>query len=70
MSVWVCVQLGQANSPVSGAIGALQAGHLQSRELTQELTSLVQAGMNLACLDLTTGTLEQHLELAEHLGEV
>ena len=59
-----------SSSPVSGAIGALQAGQGQTRELMQELHALAQAGMNLACFDLAAGSLEQHLDLAEHVAEV
>lgn len=59
-----------ASSPVSGAIGALQAGQGQSRDLLQELTGLAQAGMGLACFDIASGSLEQQVELAEHVNEV
>ena len=64
------MQAGMSSSPVSGAIGALQAGQGQTRELMQELNALAQAGMNLACFDLAAGSLEQHLDLAEHMAEV
>lgn len=60
-------------SPVSGAIGAVQAGQLgqgQGGELIHELTALVEAGMDVACFDLSQGTLEQHLDLADHLVQV
>lgn len=60
-------------SPVSGAIGAVQAGQLgqgQGSELMHELTALVEAGMDVACFDLSQGTLEQHLDLADHLVQV
>ena len=62
-----------AASPVSGAIGAVQAGQLgagQGGELVHELTALIEAGMDVACFDLSQGTLEQHLDLADHLVEV
>lgn len=57
-------------SPVSGAIGAVQAGQIQTRGTVQELAALAHAGMNLVCFDLAEGYLEQHLELAEHVAEV
>ena len=57
-------------SPVSGAIGAVQAGQAQGNELMRELTSLCDAGMDVACFDLSQGLLEQHLDLADHLTEV
>jgi len=68
------VQVTAAASPVSGgAIGAVQAGQLgagQGGELVHELTALMEAGMDVACFDLSQGTLEQHLDLADHLVEV
>jgi len=67
------VQMTAAASPVSGAIGAVQAGQLgagQGGELVHELTALMEAGMDVACFDLSQGTLEQHLDLADHLVEV
>ena len=67
------VQVTAAVSPVSGAIGAVQAGQLgagQGGELVHELTALMEAGMDVACFDLSQGTLEQHLDLADHLVEV
>ena len=59
-----------AASPVGGTIGAVQAGQGQGSELTHELAAWVEAGMDVACFDLCRGTLEQHLELADHLVEV
>ncbi|KAL0052368.1 hypothetical protein WJX82_000973 [Trebouxia sp. C0006] len=67
------VKVTAAVSPVSGAIGAVQAGQLgagQGGELVHELTALMEAGMDVACFDLSQGTLEQHLDLADHLVEV
>lgn len=67
------MQMTAAASPVSGAIGAVQAGQLgagQGGELVHELTALMEAGMDVACFDLSQGSLEQHLDLADHLVEV
>lgn len=55
---------------MSGAIGAVQAGQAPSRGIVQELAALAHSGMNLVCFDLAAGSLEQHLELAEHVAEV
>ena len=55
-------------SPVSGVIGAVQPG--QGNDVVQELTALVEAGMDVACFDLSQGALEQHLDLADSLAEV
>jgi len=56
---------------VNGAIGAVQAGQAaQGNELMRELTGLVEAGMDVACFDLSQGLLEQHLEVADHLTQV
>ncbi len=61
-----------AGSPVSGTIGAVQAGQGQGQgnELVHELQALLDAGMDVACFDLCQGTLEQHLDIADHLTEV
>ncbi|KAL0036669.1 hypothetical protein WJX79_004969 [Trebouxia sp. C0005] len=67
------IKMTAAASPVSGAIGAVQAGQLgagQGGELVHELTALMEAGMDVACFDLSQGSLEQHLDLADHLVEV
>ena len=68
------VQMAMAGgfSPVSSTIGAVQAaqGQGQGNELLRELSSLVEAGMDVACFDLSQGLLEQHLDLADHLAEV
>ena len=54
-----------------GAIGAVQAGQaVQGNDLIRELTGLVEAGMDVACFDLSQGLLEQHLDIADHLTEV
>lgn len=56
---------------MTGAIGAVQAGQAApGNELIRELTGLVEAGMDVACFDLSQGLLEQHLDLADHLTEV
>lgn len=56
---------------MNGAIGAVQAGQAaQGNELMRELTALVEAGMDVACFDLSHGLLEQHLDIADHLTEV
>ena len=69
-----CIQLTASagnSSPVTGAIGAVQARQAaQGNELLRELTDLVEAGMDVACFDLSQGLLEQHLDLADHLTEV
>lgn len=59
-------------SPVSGgAIGAVQAGQAAPGcELLQEVTGLLEAGMDVACFDLSQGLLEQHLDIADYLAEV
>ena len=59
-----------AGSPTNGAIGAMQPGQAQGNELVRELTGLVEAGMDVACFDLSQGVLEQHLDLADYLTEV
>lgn len=54
-----------------GGIGAVQAGQAApGNELFQEVTGLVEAGMDVACFDLSQGLLEQHLEIADYLAEV
>ena len=56
---------------MNGAIGAVQAGQAaQGNELIRELTGLVEAGMDVACFDLSQGLLEQHLDIADHLTQV
>ena len=56
---------------MTGAIGAVQAGQVApGNELIRELTGLVEAGMDVACFDLSQGLLEQHLDIADHLTEV
>ena len=69
-----CIQLtasAGSGSPVTGAIGAVQAGQAApGTDLMRELTGLVEAGMDVACFDLSQGLLEQHLDLADHLTEV
>lgn len=56
---------------MTGAIGAMQAGQAaQGNELMRELAGLVEAGMDVACFDLSQGLLEQHLDIADHLTQV
>ena len=62
------MQMGAASPVGSPAIGALQPG--QGNDVIQELTSLVEAGMDVACFDLSQGALEHHLDLADSLAEV
>lgn len=59
-----------AGSPVNGAIGAVQAGQGPGSDLVRELAGLVEAGMDVACFDLSQGLLEQHLDIADTLTEV
>ena len=48
----------------------MQPGQAQGNELIRELTGLVEAGMDVACFDLSQGVLDQHLDLADYLTEV
>ena len=63
-------QMSAAASPVSGAIGAVQGGPRQANEVEAELVALVEAGMDVACFDLSQGTLDMHLDVAAPLVEV